>query len=372
MAFFQGNASPSGSLSPIEAVSVDSLPFANGTKIKWELITKDYECSRTAIQTKKGVLQVKNIAYGNPELHEEECTCPLCEYHYAVPQILPNQKKMFADYNSWRESLPYCGTVTITPPDNRPKPQRNLEKYIDELNDVEKLHEIIRNFKINTRVRDGESLQERLDTTRAEIDKLRKEYNTLTNTSLADNTSNHSIIRAKVLNLNTRILHGLGFYKSLHMTLTESDNPTERPTFVKAFGTRRLRAVINEIDYEVAIKSDVSSNEKIALSPVHDRWRPARLFNNIHEITHQMGNPYFYVIYRRRRLNINVHASPSKYNPATCPFMTCPPLTCIPAIFPPMQVQMQSPETTTKVKVVTTEECGCRSDGLYCDTHLYE
>lgn len=25
-----------------------------------------------------------------------------------------------------------------------------------------------------------------------------------------------------------------------------------------------------------------------------------------------------------------------------------------------------------KKSVVVTEECGCRSDGLYCDTHLYE
>jgi hypothetical protein len=279
---------------------------------------------------------------------------------------------MFADMESWQESLPSCGTVTFTEPDTRPKPQRMVETYIDELNDTQKLLEIMWNFKVRTRVTESESLQERLDRMRTEIDEMRQEYSRLTDTTFVDNTPNHAIVITKVLNLNTKIVYALGSYKTLHSMVTHSDNPREKPVFVKPFGRRRLRAVINQIDYDVGVKSDVSSNQQIALCPVDNQWQPARLFNNIHEITHQMGNPYFYVIYRGKKVNIDVKASPVIYSPVTCPPMSCPPLTCIPAICPPMRVQMKMSESTPPAKVVTTEECGCRSDGLYCDTHLYE
>jgi hypothetical protein len=83
-----------------------------GTKFKWILDKNNY---RVAIQTKKGVLQVKSVTDGGGDVHTH-CNCiPCWEYHSNAPwrPRLPLNKKFFANYEEWVKSLPPDGKITI-------------------------------------------------------------------------------------------------------------------------------------------------------------------------------------------------------------------------------------------------------------------
>ena len=76
-----------------------SPPVPIGTKFKWVQSTETY---RIAIQTAKGVLQVKSVTDGGGE----------CDMTYTIYGTHPLIKKMFDDEDSWRASLPEGGSVT--------------------------------------------------------------------------------------------------------------------------------------------------------------------------------------------------------------------------------------------------------------------
>ena len=87
-----------------------------GTKYKWT--HKDNpETYRVAIQTKRGVLQVKSVNDGVPELHETMCTCSRCwEFlHLAPGAKKPLKTAYFPDLTAWDNTLPYLmGKLVIT------------------------------------------------------------------------------------------------------------------------------------------------------------------------------------------------------------------------------------------------------------------
>ena len=76
-----------------------SVPI--GTKFKW---VKGPETYRMAIQTTRGVLQVKSVTDGGGE----------CDMTEIVDGTYPLIRTMFADEDSWRASLPEGGSVTAT------------------------------------------------------------------------------------------------------------------------------------------------------------------------------------------------------------------------------------------------------------------
>jgi len=83
---------------PIPGLS-PSVPI--GTKFKW---VQGPETYRIAVQTAKGVLQVKSVTDGGGE----------CDMTRTVGGTHPLIKKMFADEDSWRASLPEGGLITAT------------------------------------------------------------------------------------------------------------------------------------------------------------------------------------------------------------------------------------------------------------------
>lgn len=76
-----------------------SVPI--GTRFEW---VQGPETYRIAIQTAKGVLQVKSVTDGGGE----------CDMTRTVGGTHPLIKKMFADEESWLASLPEGGSVTAT------------------------------------------------------------------------------------------------------------------------------------------------------------------------------------------------------------------------------------------------------------------
>lgn len=88
-----------------------------GTKYKWTHKTNP-ETYRVAIQTKKGVLQVKSVTDGGAETHEDACTCAGCwDFNHSAPwrSKKPLKTTYFPDLSAWDATLPENqGRLVIT------------------------------------------------------------------------------------------------------------------------------------------------------------------------------------------------------------------------------------------------------------------
>jgi hypothetical protein len=100
---------------PIPGYTPLSRQLAIGTKFKWILNEETY---RVAIQTAKGVLQVKSVTDGGGDVHSDACDCDRCLYSTGR---LPLKQTLFANEDFWRSSLPRGGIITATMPDRRTK-----------------------------------------------------------------------------------------------------------------------------------------------------------------------------------------------------------------------------------------------------------
>jgi hypothetical protein len=118
---------------------------AIGTKMKWVLTPETY---RVAIQTDKGILQVKSVTDGAGECHETGCKCAPCEA-FATRLLhtpwnrLPLKKTLFEDEAAWRASLPQGGEVSVE--------GASIEKKFISLSsttDVEKVAELCQRFNV--------------------------------------------------------------------------------------------------------------------------------------------------------------------------------------------------------------------------------
>jgi hypothetical protein len=241
-----------------------------GTKFKW---SQGIETYRIAIQTAKGVLQVKSVTDGGGEVHPSTCRdCIPCRELAMTPPApwtrRPLMKKMFADEAAWRASLPKGGFVTVTWPDTRSNAEKLAEDYNPYVDDRDRLNEYMRRFNIRSTV---------------------EEY-----------------------------------------TLS-----TEKKMLIKNPGATRLRAVIGETEYEVALCGTYPFQTStimryIALHAIGIPSATTQLFNSIDEIRGKLGKPSFHILYRGSKI----------------PLPNC----------------QYSPPTA---------QCECRPDGFCCDDHLY-
>ena len=122
-----------------------SEPSAVGTKFKWILNQETY---RVAIQTAKGVLQVKSVTDGAGEVHEDACVCDRCLYN----ERLPLKTILFHNEDAWRSSLPHGGIITTTMPGPRSKGERMAQAHNPYEDDRDKLQEYMRRFNIRSKV----------------------------------------------------------------------------------------------------------------------------------------------------------------------------------------------------------------------------
>ena len=89
------------------------LPRAVGSKLRWTLNDETY---RIAVQTKKGILQVKSVTDGAGECHDDSCSCVACSELRMVPpppwrERRPLKLTFFADEAAWKASLPEGGSI---------------------------------------------------------------------------------------------------------------------------------------------------------------------------------------------------------------------------------------------------------------------
>lgn len=86
-------------------------PPRAGSKMRWTLNEETY---RVAVQTKKGILQVKSVTNGAGECHDYECSCvPCAEIRMFAPWRTRRPLKLtyFADEAAWKASLPEGGNI---------------------------------------------------------------------------------------------------------------------------------------------------------------------------------------------------------------------------------------------------------------------
>jgi hypothetical protein len=85
-----------------------------GSKMRWTLNEETY---RVAVQTKKGILQVKSVTDGAGECHDDGCSCVPCAEIRMVPpppwrgSRRPLKLTFFADEAAWKASLPEGGNI---------------------------------------------------------------------------------------------------------------------------------------------------------------------------------------------------------------------------------------------------------------------
>jgi hypothetical protein len=114
-----------------------------GTKMTWTLGPETY---RIAVQTAKGILQVKSVTDGGGEIDRFG---PLAQYgHY------PLLKTPFASYTDWLKSLPPGGKMTITTP--KTALQKRAVVPVG-LTDIQKLEALQRNFKVRAQIYESPS-----------------------------------------------------------------------------------------------------------------------------------------------------------------------------------------------------------------------
>lgn len=93
------------------AKKVTPPPPRVGSKMRWTLNEETY---RVAVQTKKGILQVKSVTDGAGECHDDGCSCvPCAEIRMFAPWRTRRPLKLtfFADEAAWKASLPEGGNI---------------------------------------------------------------------------------------------------------------------------------------------------------------------------------------------------------------------------------------------------------------------
>jgi len=102
------------------------------TSLRWAL---DADTYRISVVTSNGILQVKSVTEGKPEYEDESWRCFLA-------------KKLFPTEADWRASLPEGGTITVKTPE-----ERQASKAVKVTgNDVEKIEQLAKRYKVITRI----------------------------------------------------------------------------------------------------------------------------------------------------------------------------------------------------------------------------
>jgi hypothetical protein len=145
---------------PVQAQEAPKT-YAVGTKFRWQLNPETY---RVAIQTPKGVLQVKSVTNGGGQVHPDSCNCDYCpnpSYPPAYRRPRPLLKENFSDFEAWRASLPNATDSQITTTfEDRPMIERRAD-IPETFTDIEKLKRLEQNFKIRSTFWIGESYYEK-------------------------------------------------------------------------------------------------------------------------------------------------------------------------------------------------------------------
>ena len=266
-----------------------------GAKLRWTLNPTNY---RVAIMTAKGVLQVKSVTDGVPEIHPTTCRdCTPCRELAMTPPApwahnRPIKKTMFPDEAAWRASLPAGGSVDVL------QPSKVAEVHADEtakaeynsLTDIEKVNALVKRYKIRDRVQEMQSVHERLSEATNMVSKFRTSLNTLTL---------HDILNGDGLNRCMRLKGLLQYYRQckswFDAAVLSRTDVNKHALRDNRRGTGHILATINGVENIIT-----PYNDKIAAIPLSERWSNAKTYSSFAE----MGNPALSVRYRGHTINI--------------------------------------------------------------------
>jgi hypothetical protein len=270
------------------AVATPQIPaqtYPNGSKFRWTLNAETY---RIAIQTDKGVLQVKSVTDGAGECHEN-CFCTPCKEFRMVPRApwvtrLPLTKKMFADFAAWEASLPKTGHIIRETPE-----KKDDISGLAKLQDHEKINALLKRYKIRSREIVQDSPNQALQRAVAYVQNFREQ---LTKIPLDDPMSSH-LMRDSIRQLKWAIKN----HATKKLQAQTSSNPDKNTILIQKRGTGTLIATINNVSYSV-----FAHNNMIALAANQRGYNVATLYPNFAA----MGKPTFSLHYRRRTIDLTL------------------------------------------------------------------
>jgi len=275
-----------------EPVAMPELkPLAIGCKLRWTLNQETY---RVAIQTDKGVLQVKSVTDGAGECHEDGCTCTPCAELRMVPPApwrtrRPLKKALFANEITWKASLPEGGTIEITGP--APKIAPSNPQVAAAMSDYEKVRQLQNVYKMKVDVYLGQSPYDMMEALK---DSVKTWQRGLANLSLDDMLANQKAVRMR----SNHLKYAIDCYsKALERVQTLGEEASKvKPVRVRALSKHMLYADINNKQYVVSVYEMTAYVGKITLSKPSRHSEEAMLFDNFAQMS--STKPKFYRIYR--------------------------------------------------------------------------
>lgn len=260
--------------------------LAIGSKLRWTLNEDTY---RVAIQTDKGVLQVKSVTDGAGECHEDGCPCTPCAELRMVPPApwrtrRPLKKTLFANEITWKASLPEGGTIEIKGPINQII--HSNPKIAAAMSDYEKVRQLQDVFKMKVDAYLGQSPYDMME---ALEDSVKSWQRNLANLSLEDMVANQKAVRMRSKHLNYAIEC---YSNALANVQTLGEEVAKvKPVRVRARSKHMLYADINQTHYVVS-----TFEGKITLSKPSRHSEKAMLYDTFQQMSDP--KPKFYRIYR--------------------------------------------------------------------------
>lgn len=271
---------------PMPVAIPELKPLAIGCKLRWTLNQETY---RVAIQTAKGVLQVKSVTDGAGECHEDGCTCTPCAELRMVPPApwrtrRPLKKTLFANEITWKASLPEGGTIEINGPINQIVPSN--PQIAAAMSDYEKVRQLQDVFKMKVDAYLGQSPYDMME---ALEDAVKSWQRGLANLSLEDMVANQKAVRMR----SNKLKYAIECYSSaLERVQTLGEQASKiKPVRVRARSKHMLYADINQLHFIVS-----TFEGKITLSKRSRHSEDAMLFDNFYQMS--SPKPKFYRIYR--------------------------------------------------------------------------
>jgi len=266
-------------------------PLSIGCKLRWTLNQETY---RVAIQTAKGVLQVKSVTDGAGECHEDGCTCRPCAELRMVPPPpwrtrRPLKAKLFPDEATWKASLPEGGTIEIT--GSKESQSKRVAEQVESMSDLEKVQHIQAKYKIGTSIVTGNSPHELMVYF---YDLINRNRGYLSNLTLENDLTNPNA-RSYYSN---KLKHAIRLYTQAKMRI-ESLGQLANVKPLQMFTPSLKKTLYTVIHGERYIVS--TFNGKIALGKGGRHSDSVTLFDNFAH----MGNPPFQVVYRRKEIPMN-------------------------------------------------------------------